>query len=246
MVSGGAAGIGAAAVRSFAREKARVAILDRNAGAGTALAAELREQGADATFFYLDLNDTGAISRILDQIQAQFGTPDVLFSHAGVVSVAPIDGTTLDQLDDMLNINVRGTYLVCQHALRAMVEAGGGSIVITSSIGASHAFPLESVYCMTKAAVAMLAKSIATEFRDRGIRANAVCPGFVRTNHGLQEIGDFAALGISWDDEALRASQGRMCEPEEVAQAVLFLASDDASFINGTALYVDNGWAVKG
>lgn len=246
VISGGASGIGAAAARAFGREGGRVAILDVAIEQGTKLASELRAEGTEAAFFQLDLACTDQIATVLDQVQREFGAPDVLFNHAGVVNVATIEDTTREQLDHMLNVNVRATFLVCQHAVRAMTRAGGGAIVISSSIGATHASSLESVYCMTKAAVLMLAKSIATEYRDRGIRANAVCPGFVRTTHGLREIADFAACGISWDEEALRASQIRMCEPEEVAAAVLYLASDEASFVNGVGLYVDNGWSVKG
>lgn len=246
IISGGASGIGAAAARAFGREGGRIAILDVAVEQGRALAAELRAEGAKAAFFELDLACADHIAAVLDEVQENFGAPDVLFNHAGVVSVATVEETTREQLDHMLNVNVRATFLVCQHAVRAMARAGGGAIVISSSIGATHAFPLESVYCMTKAAVLMLAKSIATEYRDRGIRANAVCPGFVRTGHGLREIEDFAARGISWNEDALRASQGRICEPEEVAAAVLYLASDEASFVNGVGLYIDNGWAAKG
>ena len=246
VISGGASGIGAAAARAFAGEGGRIAILDVAAEHGAVLAAELRASGSDAAFFQLDLAYSERIAEVLDAVQKQFGVPDVLFNHAGVVNVATIEETTREQLDHMLNVNVRATFLVCQHAVRAMAPAGGGAIVISSSIGATHASPFESVYCMTKAAILMLAKSIAIEYRDHGIRANAICPGFVRTGHSLREIKDFAACGISWDEEAVRASQGRMCEPEEVAAAVLYLASDEASFVNGVGLYVDNGWSVKG
>jgi NAD(P)-dependent dehydrogenase (short-subunit alcohol dehydrogenase family) len=94
--------------------------------------------------------------------------------------------------------------------------------------------------------VLQLARCIAVEYRDRGIRANAVCPGFVKTAHGLREIDELDGLGQKWNVADLNAVQGRICEPEEVANAALFLASDESSFINGTALYVDNGWYAKG
>jgi NAD(P)-dependent dehydrogenase (short-subunit alcohol dehydrogenase family) len=99
---------------------------------------------------------------------------------------------------------------------------------------------------MTKGAVLQLARSIAVEYRDKGIRCNAVCPGFVKTNHGLREIKELDKLGQNWNESDLNAVQGRICEPEEVASAVLYLASDDSSFVNGTALYVDNAWYAKG
>ena len=99
---------------------------------------------------------------------------------------------------------------------------------------------------MTKGAVLQLARSIAVEYRDNNIRCNAVCPAFVKTDHGLREIDELDALGQKWNEEDLKNVQGRICSPEEVASAVLYLASDEASFVNGNAFYVDNGWYAKG
>ena len=107
-------------------------------------------------------------------------------------------------------------------------------------------YDLESVYGMTKGAVLQLSRAISAEYRDQGIRCNAVCPGFVKTAHGLREIAELDTAGQAWEEGALAEAQGRICEPEEVAAAVVFLASDEASFITGTALYVDNGWYAKG
>ena len=121
-------------------------------------------------------------------------------------------------------------------------RVGGGSIVCTSSISAVAATPMEVLDNTAKGAVHMFARAIAVEFRDRNIRCNAVCPGFVRTPHGLREVKDLQALGVDVSEAALAAQQGRICEPEEVARAALFLASDEASFVNGAHLFVDNGF----
>jgi NAD(P)-dependent dehydrogenase (short-subunit alcohol dehydrogenase family) len=121
-----------------------------------------------------------------------------------------------------------------------MLAAGGGAIVCTSSISAVLATPMEVLYDTTKAACHMFARAIAVEFRDRGIRCNAVCPGFIRTPHGMNEVRDLQAYGVDVSEAAIAAQQGRMCEPEEVARAALYLASDESSFINGTHLFVDN------
>ena len=246
LVTGGAAGIGGAASEAFAREGGRVAIIDASVPAGEAMVTKIRAAGGSAEFYPLNLADTLNIEPIIDRVQSDFGPPDVLFNHAGTITVAAFTDTTLDQFDALINVNVRASFLVCQKVVRTMVGNGGGSIVISSSLGASHAFALESVYCMTKAAVLMLAKSIAVEHRHHGIRANAVCPGFVRTGHGLRELDTLRAMGQDWDESTMSASQIRICEPDEVASAVLFLASQEASFINGVGLYIDNGWAVKG
>ena len=107
-------------------------------------------------------------------------------------------------------------------------------------------FAYESLYCMSKGAVLQLARSIAIEYRDQGIRCNAVCPGFVKTNHGLTEIKQLDQLGQNWNEKDLKSVQGRICDANEVANAVLYLASDESSFVNGNAFYIDNGWYVKG
>jgi NAD(P)-dependent dehydrogenase (short-subunit alcohol dehydrogenase family) len=121
-----------------------------------------------------------------------------------------------------------------------MLAAGGGSIICTSSISAVAATPLEVLYDTTKGACHMFARAIAVEFRDRGIRCNAVCPGFIRTAHGMREVEQLTKGGVDVSEATMAIQQGRMCEPEEVARAALFLASDESSFVNGAHLFVDN------
>jgi NAD(P)-dependent dehydrogenase (short-subunit alcohol dehydrogenase family) len=123
-----------------------------------------------------------------------------------------------------------------------MIAAGGGSIVSTSSISGVVGTPMEVLYCTSKGACHMFARALAVEFRDRNIRSNAVCPGFIATDHGRREVNLLTQHGVDVSDAAIAADQGRMCEPEEVATAALFLLSDDASFVNGAHLFVDNGY----
>ena len=137
-------------------------------------------------------------------------------------------------------INVRSMFLMTRAVLPQMIEAGGGSVVCTSSISAVVATPMEVLYNTTKGACHMFARAIAVEFRDRNIRCNAVCPGFVQTQHGRREIAELTRLGVDVSDAAIAAQQGRMCRPDEVARAALYLASDEASFVSGTHLFVDN------
>jgi NAD(P)-dependent dehydrogenase (short-subunit alcohol dehydrogenase family) len=133
-------------------------------------------------------------------------------------------------------------FLMTQAVLPGMLEVGGGTIVCTSSISAVAATPMEVLYDTTKGAVHMFSRAIATEFRDKGIRCNAVCPGFIRTPHGLHEIESLQSYGIDMSDEAIKENQGRIGEPEDVARAALYLASDESRFITGTHLFVDNGF----
>ena len=124
-----------------------------------------------------------------------------------------------------------------------MLANGGGSVVCTSSISAVYATPNEVLYDATKGAVHMFARAIAVEFRDRGIRCNAVCPGFIQTPHGNREVEELTKYGVDVSDAAIMAAQGRMGKPEDVARAALYLASDDAEFVNGAQLFVDNGFS---
>lgn len=246
LVTGGAGGMGLAAARMFAAEGARVSVLDLSQEAGEAFLAEMQDAGHDAFFHQADLSKADNVTRGIDAVLAERGTIDVLFNHAGTIIVKPFHETTDDDYDRLMDINVRSAFMVTRRVVSHMKDNGGGSIVITGSIGSGKAFTYESLYCVTKSACLMLSNAIATEYRDHGIRCNAVCPGFVKTAHGLREIDELDGLGQEWQDGDLAATQGRICEPEEVAAAVLFLASDEASFINGTGLYVDNGWYVKG
>lgn len=246
VITGGAAGIGRATALLFALEGARVVIIDIQEEAAGETVRMIEDQGGAAHFFHADVSKAAQVDRAFDAIRSQVGAYDVLFNHAGTIIVKPLHESTEEDYDRLMDINVRSAFLVCRRALPEMAANGGGSVVITASIASELGYALESLYCMTKGAVLQLSRAIAVEYRDKGIRCNAVCPGFVKTAHGLREIAELDAAGQEWEDGDLAATQGRICEPEEVAAAVLFLASKEASFVNGTALYVDNGWYTKG
>jgi len=246
IITGGAAGMGRATSLAFANEGAAVAILDIQKGAGEEVVQLIRQNGGTADFIETDVSDALQVDAAFDRVIDTFGPYNVLFNHAGTITVKPLHESTEADYDRLMDINVRSAFLVCRRAVKEMSDNGGGSIVITASIASELGYALESLYCMTKGAVLQLARSISVEYRDQGIRCNAVCPGFVKTAHGLREINELDIAGQSWEEGALAEAQGRICEPEEVASAVVFLASDEASFITGNALYVDNGWYAKG
>ena len=242
IVSGGATGMGGAASKLFAAEGARVAIIDRNAEAAAETAAEIEEAGGVAQSFAADVSDEAQVTTAVDAATDAFGAATVLFNHAGTIVIKPFLETTLTEWDWLHAVNVRSMFLMTRAVLPGMIAAGGGSIVCTSSISAVAGTPMEVLYDTTKGAVHMFARATAVEFRNRGIRCNAVCPGFIRTPHGVREMSELTKLGVDASEAALAAQQGRVGEPEEVAQAALFLASDDASFVNGAQLFVDNGF----
>jgi NAD(P)-dependent dehydrogenase (short-subunit alcohol dehydrogenase family) len=240
LVSGGAGGCGAEASRLFAREGAKVTIVDRQEEAGHALVKEIEAGGGQALFAKADVSKRAEIEAAVAGATKHFGAPTVLFNHAGSIVVKPFLETTDDDYEWLMNTNVRSMFLMTRAVLPGMLAAGGGRIVNTSSISAVAATPMEVLYCTTKGAVHMFSRAIAVEYRDRGIRCNTVCPGFIRTAHGMREVEALTKFGVDVSEGAMAAQQGRMCEPEEVAKAALFLVSDEASFVNGTHLFVDN------
>jgi NAD(P)-dependent dehydrogenase (short-subunit alcohol dehydrogenase family) len=242
LVSGGATGLGGAASRLFASEGARMVVLDINASAAEATAQAIRAQGGEALCVVADVSQAAHVDAVVATALQHFGRIDVLFNHAGSIVVKPFLETTEDDWDHLMAVNVKSMYLVTRAVLPGMLAQVKDAIVCTSSISAVAGTPMEVLYDTTKGACHMFARAIAVEYRDRGIRCNAVCPGFVRTPHGMREVEALQKLGVDVSEAALAAAQGRMCEPEEVAAAALFLASDEASFVNGTHLFVDNGF----
>lgn len=242
IISGGATGMGAAAARLFAAEGAIVAIIDRNGEEAAKTAEAIRRDGGIAHHWVADVSDEAQVGGAVAAVTARFGSVTILFNHAGSIIIKPFLETTLTDWDGLFAVNVRSMYLMTRAVLPQMIAGGGGSIVCTSSISAVAATPMEVLYDATKGACHMFARAVAVEFRDRNIRCNAICPGFIRTPHGLREVAELGRLGIDVSDQALAAQQGRIGEPDEVARAALFLASDEASFVNGTHLFVDNGF----
>lgn len=238
--------MGRAAALAFAREGAKVSIFDIQEDAGQETVQMIQDGGGEAAFFKCDVTQSDQIDRAFDGAIKTFGPYDVLFNHAGTIIVAPLHETPEKEYDRLMDINVKSAFLVCRRAVREMSGNGGGSIVITGSIASELGYALEAVYCMSKGAVLQLMRTISVEYRDNGIRCNAVCPGFVETAHGLREIDELDAAGQKWEEAGMAETQGRICKPEEVANAVVFLSSDEASFVNGTAMYVDNGWYARG
>ena len=243
LISGGATGMGGASSKLFAAEGAKVAIVDVNMEAAQATAAEITRAGGVAIALKADVSKADEVNAAVAAAHKAFGPINVLFNHAGTIVIKPFLETTEEEWDWLHDVNVKSMFLMTKAVIPHMLAAGGGSIVCTSSISAVLATPNEVLYDTTKGAVHMFARAIAVEFRDRNIRCNAVCPGFIQTPHGNREVKELAALGVDVSDAAIAAQQGRMGYPEDVARAALYLASDDAEFVTGQQLFVDNGFS---
>jgi NAD(P)-dependent dehydrogenase (short-subunit alcohol dehydrogenase family) len=242
VITGGASGVGAASARLFAAEGARIAIIDRQADLGQAVADELRDATHEAYFHHVDVSSAAEVEAGFDAIRRQLGGIDVLFNHAGTFIVRKLIDMSEADWDGIMAVNVKSMFLTCREVLPGMIQQGGGVILNTSSVSGLTANALEIAYCTSKGAVLQLTRGICAEYRSYGIRCNAICPGFIRTPHGLREMAELAKHGQEVTDDALAASQVRIAEPEDIAAAALALVSDDTRFVNGEYIMVDNGW----
>jgi len=238
VVTGGASGIGAACARLLAARGAKVVVADMNEAGAMAVAAELGGAG-----YAIDVRDADAVAALAEKTERDVGPTDILVTSAGIVQAPlPPEDLPLEVYDNVIAVNLRGTYLTAKAYGAFMVQRRRGAIVTISSITAERSVPLHA-YAPTKAAVTNLTAGLAAEWGSAGIRVNTVEPGFTRTP-ALQDQIDRGNR-----DPALLAANstlGRMVEPEEIAKAVAFLASDEASAITGIALPVDAGFFCAG
>jgi NAD(P)-dependent dehydrogenase (short-subunit alcohol dehydrogenase family) len=240
LITGGAKGAGAASATLFAEEGARVMIADRDADAAEQLTARLAARNLDVRFVHADVSRPEDAEAAYLAAREAFGQVDILFNHAGIIIVKPFLECTLEEWDELMNNNAKSAFLMCRLVLPEMLERGKGVLIFTSTTGVRAATHLEALYCASKSAMHQLARALAVEYRDQGIRSNLICPSFVRTHHGEHEIEQLRSYGVFASENDVNAMQGRICEPEEVAEVALFLASDASSFVNGAELFVDN------
>jgi NAD(P)-dependent dehydrogenase (short-subunit alcohol dehydrogenase family) len=228
LVTGAGSGIGEAVARNLHAEGADVVLADAVGERVDALAGEL---GARARALTLDVREEEAVAPAMGEL-------DVLVNVAGVGSTTSAPDTPLQVWENVFAVNARGTFLCCKHAIPGMVERGGGAIVNIASVAGLVGLPNRAAYCASKGAVIALTRALAIDHVRQGVRVNAVCPGTVDSPWVRRLVED---AGESLDALRARQPMGRLGTTEEVARAVLYLASDDAAFVTGSGLVIDGG-----
>jgi NAD(P)-dependent dehydrogenase (short-subunit alcohol dehydrogenase family) len=238
LITGGSTGIGLATAKQFVNEGAYVFITGRR---DAELAAAVKEIGRNVTGVQGDVSNLGDLDRLFAQIKREKGKLDIVFANAGVAKFAAFGTITEELYDWTFDINVKRLLFTVQKALPLLPD--GAAIILNSSIVASKGLPINSVYSATKAAIRSFARTWTTDLKDRRIRVNAVSPGSIDTP-GLSGLLASAASGEQRKKMISSVTPlGRFGTPDEIAKAVVFLASDDASYITGTELFVDGGFA---
>ena len=239
IVTGGAKGIGRACCESLAREGAQIVLADIDEKLGLQATEEIQKNGNNALFFRHDVTSESSWDELTASATLEFGGVDVLVNNAGILLMKPLTETTLEEWNNVLNVNVTGTFLGTRAVFQTMRNKGGGSIINLSSIYGLVGAPQAAAYEASKGAVRLFSKGAATEYAEYGIRVNSVHPGVIDTPMAhhllLEEEMKNAVLGPT-----LLKRAGL---PEEIAAAVLFLASDESSFMVGSEMVVDGGYS---
>jgi NAD(P)-dependent dehydrogenase (short-subunit alcohol dehydrogenase family) len=241
LITGGTSGIGEATALMFAAEGAKIAITGRSSERGAALTERIKSLGREGIFIRADVSLTSDCQRAVDETLRAFGHLDILFNNAGVFYAQTAIECSEKEWDEQIDVNLKGTFLMSKYALPAMIAQGHGVIFNNSSgwgiVGGDRAV----AYCASKGGVVLMTKAMAIDHGKQGIRVNCVCPGDVETP---MLPADAKMRGLKWDDYIAGCASrplGRVGTAEEIAKTVLFLASDDSSFMTGAALVVDGG-----
>jgi NAD(P)-dependent dehydrogenase (short-subunit alcohol dehydrogenase family) len=242
LVTGAGSGLGAESARRLAREGAAVVLTDISADAGQAVADGIADAGGKALFLTQNVADQARWAEVVAETLKAFGRLDVLVNNAGVAGGGPLLETTFEAWRQLMDINLDGVFLGMKAAAPVMVEAGRGSIINLSSILGKVGSPGAPAYCASKGGVALLSKATALELAPFGVRVNSVHPGFIETPMVAGALRDVENANEMRDMIISRHALGRLGVPREIADGIVFLASDESSFMTGAELVIDGGY----
>jgi NAD(P)-dependent dehydrogenase (short-subunit alcohol dehydrogenase family) len=243
LITGGSVGIGRATGLLFAREGAAVAI-NSQSDRGRKVADEIVQAGGNAIFIQGRVEEPADAERMVSETISAFGRLDVLFNNAGIVVPGRVDNTSVDDWDRSMAVNVRGVFLVSKFAVIQMQQQGGGVIIHNASVAAVKGLKERGPYSASKGAVLALTKAMAADYIGQNIRVNCINPGTTDTPSLQDRINAFDDPEAARKDFIARQPMGRLGTSEEMAAAVLYLASDDAAFVTGTTINVDGGLTI--
>jgi NAD(P)-dependent dehydrogenase (short-subunit alcohol dehydrogenase family) len=242
IITGGASGMGRSTAMLFAREGASVVIADVDSTAGSATAEEIAQAGGEVSFVECDVASEADVSALVETAIRRFGCLDILFNNAGIEQPqTPSDTLDAALFERVIDVNLKGTFFGCKHAIQSFLKSGGGTIVNNSSVSAFANVGGNVSYAASKGAIMSLTRVLAVEYAKRNIRVNAICPGVIDTGMNRRNL-DLAQDPATLEQKWMAATpMGRMGTGDEIAEAVLYLASEQSSFVTGIGLLIDGG-----
>ena len=244
LITGAGSGIGRAIAVLFAEQGAKVVVVDVNDD-GNKTVAQIKKKGGAAIFIHADVSKSDSVKKMVETTVKEFGNLTVLVNNAGIESVGSVVEVTEEVWDKVINVNLKGTFLCSKYSAPKILQSGGGVIINIASVLGLIGSKGESAYCASKGGIIALTRAMAMDFAPQGIRVNCICPGSVLTptfKRVMMTIGNYKS---AFERNLEKIPLKRVAEPDEIAQAALYLASDRSSYMTGSALVIDGGWSAS-
>jgi NAD(P)-dependent dehydrogenase (short-subunit alcohol dehydrogenase family) len=242
LVTGAGSGIGRAIAVLFAQEGAKVGVADISED-GKQTVLQIKEKGSEAIFVHADVSQSASVKKMVEAVDEEFGKLSILVNNAGIESVGSVVESTEEAWDKVINVNLKGTFLCSKYAVPKIIRSGGGIVINIASVLGLIGSRSESAYCASKGAIIALTRAMAMDFASEGIRVNCICPGSVLTPTFRRVMTKAGEYKSSFERNLEKIPLKRVAEPDEIAQAALYLASSRSSYVTGASLVIDGGWS---
>lgn len=245
LITGAGSGIGRAIALLFAREGAKIVVADISEADGEKSVGLIKKAGGEAVFVEGDVSKAEVARRMADAAVGEYGKLDILCNNAGIESVGTIVDVSEEKWEKVINVNLKGTFLCSKYAIPRIIERGGGVVINIASVLGLIGSKGEAAYCASKGAIVSLTRAMALDFASQNIRVNCICPGSVLTPTFRRVIGSSGDYERAFKKNLEKIPLKRVAEPEEIAYAALYLASDKSSYVTGSVLVIDGGWSIS-